>query len=68
MENQMNHFLPSGKPAGMPAFYQELGAYIEHLRHTCPLEGRRLSIARISRMAGMSHTTYSHVKRALQRT
>ena len=48
-----------------PASYQELGTYLEHLRLTCLVDGRRLSISRLSARAGMSNTTYGKVKRAL---
>ena len=68
MKNQSRLAAPSGASASRPAIYQELGAYLETLRHTCLVEGRRISIRRLSGMAGMSNDTYMNVKRALPRT
>ena len=65
MKNQSRLAAPSGASASRPAIYQELGAYLETLRHTCLVEGRRISIRRLSGMAGMSNM---NVKRALPRT
>lgn len=44
--------------------YRNLGAYVEHLRLTCLVNGRRLSIKRLARLAQMGTSTYENVKRA----
>lgn len=68
MNSQSRFATPSEASTVRPVLYQELGTYLETLRRTCPVEGRRMSIRRLSDMAGMSNNTYMNVKRALPRT
>lgn len=45
-----------------PVSYLELGEFLEVLRCTCKVDGKRLSIRALSKMAAMSPNTYEKIK------
>lgn len=46
------------------ALYENLGDFLESLRRSLPVDGKRLPIQAVCRRACMSVSTYEHVKRA----
>jgi hypothetical protein len=46
------------------SLHVELGDFLESLRCSIPVDGKRLPIREVCRRASMSVSTYEHVKRA----